>query len=303
LRVTQALNVYKALVLNLMARGRIIDAVISQSRKVNSVSDQAALLFTWIQAHTDDYGRIEGESEDIMFLVVPRRGWNAEQVESYLKELWEIGLLKKYQCENGKRYFEVYAFNEHQIFRSDRGRKEKYPIPTEFDNQWYTTDTQVGKLSSETKLSISKVKLSKVKVKSKGATGKPVTTHAKVEEVVKTITPKEKAGQFFSGVESLKNKQDVPWLQEFLNAIAQKNNNVSKAAIWNEIKAFANYWTELTHTGLKQRWECQKTFEVERRLITWFARAGFKDFNSTGSFARSDKGKNIIGLDEDENAN
>jgi len=292
-----------------MARGRIIDAVISNSRKVNEVSDQAALLFTWIQAHTDDYGRIEGETLDVLFLIVPRRGWKEEQVESYLKELWEVGLLKQYHDDKGKRYFEIYAFNEHQIFRSDRSRKAKYPNPTTFDTQWYTKDSQWVQKDTEVKLREVKLSISKVKLKKKGVTGKPVTaiTEEKIEkakggEVVKiTATPKEKAISFFQGVEDLKNKQEVPWLQEFLNAISQKNNNVSKQAIWNEIKAFTNYWTELTHTGLRQRWECQKTFEFERRLATWFSRAGFKDFNSSGTFAKSGKGKNIIGLDEDEN--
>lgn len=280
----------------------MIDAAISQSRKVNAVSDQAALLFSWIQAHTDDYGRIEGETQDVLFLIVPRRGWSEEQVEGYLKELFDIGLLKQYHDENGKRYFEVYAFDEHQTFRSDRGRKGKYPVPTAFDTQWDTNGSQVAQIDTEVKLSKVKNKLSEVKVKSKAVIGKPMTTHSQDQtEVVKPLTPKDKAKQFFEGVVALQAKQEVPWLQEFLNAIAQKNTNVSKQAIWNEIKAFANYWTELTHTGLKQRWECQKTFEVDRRLVTWFSRAGFKDFTSAGSLTKSGKGKQIIGLDEDEN--
>lgn len=277
----------------------MIDGVISQSRKVNAVSDQAALLFSWIQPHTDDYGRIEGETQDVLFLIVPRRGWSEDQVEGYLKELFDVGLLKKYHDENGKRYFEVYAFNEHQVFRTDRSRKGKYPEPNQFDTQWDTKVCQRVKIDAEVKLS--QVKLSKAKVRKNAVIGKPMTTHSNQEEKIKVLTPKEKAKQFFDGVVALQNKQEVPWLQEFLNAIAQKNTNVSKQALWNEIKAFANYWTELTHTGLKQRWECQKTFEVDRRLVTWFSRAGFKDFTSAGSFAKSGKGKQIIGLDEDNN--
>lgn len=283
-----------------MARGRIIDAVISQSRKVNEVSDQSALLFTWIQAHTDDYGRIEGETQDVLFLIVPRRGWSEEQVESYLKELWEVGLIKQYHDEN-KRYFEVVGFDEHQTFRSDRGRKGKYPVPSEYDNQWYTKDNQREKTDKEVKLSEVKSKLSEVKVKQKPVIGKPMTAPEKEAEIVKKPTPKEKALQFFEGVEALKNKQEVPWLQEFLNAIAQKNNNVSKQAIWNEIKAFASYWTELNSTGTREKWTLQKTFEVEKRLVTWFNRAGFKGFSASSTFAKSGKGKSIIGLDEDEN--
>lgn len=283
-----------------MARGRIISNAISNSRKVNEVSDQAALLFSWIQAHTDDYGRIEGETQDVLFLIVPRRGWSEEQVEGYLKELFEVGLLKKYHDENGKRYFEVYAFDEHQTFRSDRGRKAKYPVPTTFDTQWDTKVSRRVKTDTEVKLSQVKLSTSKVKVKQKAVIGLPMTPTPEEAEVVKPLTPKEKAIQFFEGVEALKNKQEVPWLQEFLNAITQKNNQ-SKQDIWNEIKAFASYWTELNGTGTRQKWTLQKTFEVERRLVTWFSRAGFKGFTATGAFAKSGKGKNIIGLDEDEN--
>lgn len=278
-----------------MAKGRIISNSISNSRKVNAVSDQAALLFTWIQAHTDDYGRIEGETQDVLFLIVPRRGWADNQVESYLKELWKIQLLKKYRDENGKRYFEVFDFEEHQTFRPDRNRKAKHPAPTSYDTQWDTNATQRVKPAKEAKLSQAKGKLSKVKV-SVGAKTPPTAPEQKESE--KVITPKEEALRFFEGIEALKKGEKVDWLQEFLNAIAQKNTAISKKAIWNEIQAFANYWTEPNGSGTKQKWALQQTFDVKRRLRTWFSRA-FKQFSSS-SFASSGRGKKIIGLSEDE---
>lgn len=278
-----------------MARGRIIDNTISNSRKVNSVSDQSALLFTWIQAHTDDFGRVEGGADDILFLVVPRRGWNEEQVEKYLKEMWTVGLVRSYH-QDGKRYLEIVGFDEHQVFRSDRNRKAKYPVPTEYDTHWYTKGTQRVKKDAEVKLS--KVKLSQDKVSEVNADGgkPPTTEHNQEAEIAKPLSPKEKAVQFFDGVEALKNKQEVPWLKEFLVAIST-GNKVDKMAVWHEIKEFSRYWTELNPTGTKQRWQLQKTFEVERRLVTWFNRAGFKGFSA--AVAKSGKGKNIIGLDED----
>lgn len=284
-----------------MARGRIIDGIISNSRKVNSVSDQAALLFTWIQPHTDDYGRIEGETQDVLFLIVPRRGWSEEQVETYLKELWSVGLLRKYHDEN-RRYFEVYAFEEHQTFRSDRSRKAKYPVPTSFDTEWDTKVRQREKIDTEVKLS--KAKLSKAKLSPKAPVGEPTVDAPKTATEVHILseneikrTPKEKAKLFFEGVRDLENKQDVPWLKDMLTAIAEGNQNMKKGIIWQEIKAFTDYWTELTHNGVKQHWECQKTFEVEKRLKTWFSRSGFKSFTASTN-ARSGKGKTIIGLDE-----
>lgn len=38
-----------------------------------------------------------------------------------------------------------------------------------------------------------------------------------------------------------------------------------------EVKKFVSYWSELNGTGKKQRWELEKTFEVKRRLGTWFS--------------------------------
>lgn len=37
-----------------------------------------------------------------------------------------------------------------------------------------------------------------------------------------------------------------------------------------EVSSFINYWTEPTKSGKMQRWETEKTFELGRRLLTWF---------------------------------
>lgn len=38
-----------------------------------------------------------------------------------------------------------------------------------------------------------------------------------------------------------------------------------------EVKKFRSYWTERNKTGQKERWEMEKTFELRRRLVTWFS--------------------------------
>lgn len=40
--------------------------------------------------------------------------------------------------------------------------------------------------------------------------------------------------------------------------------------VLREINKFISYWTEPTKSGHKQRWELEKTFELTRRLGTWF---------------------------------
>jgi hypothetical protein len=37
-----------------------------------------------------------------------------------------------------------------------------------------------------------------------------------------------------------------------------------------ELQKFILYWTEPTANGKKQRWQKQPTFDVRRRLVTWF---------------------------------
>lgn len=37
-----------------------------------------------------------------------------------------------------------------------------------------------------------------------------------------------------------------------------------------EVQKFIDYWTEPNKSGTRQRWETEKTFEVGRRLKTWF---------------------------------
>ena len=42
------------------------------------------------------------------------------------------------------------------------------------------------------------------------------------------------------------------------------------------VQEFVDYWTEMMPNGKKQRWEKQKAFDVNRRLISWAKR----DYNS-----------------------
>jgi phage replication O-like protein O len=118
------------------------------------------------------------------------------------------------------------------------------------------------------------------------------------ERVVSTPTPKENAERFFSGVLALVHKDpdvDVEWLKDLLKEMADKNPHVQKKIIWEEIRKFCDYWTERNHTGTRGRWEMQKTFEVDKRLATWFRRVGFGQF-SADQFSKKQKGRNIIGL-------
>lgn len=57
------------------------------------------------------------------------------------------------------------------------------------------------------------------------------------------------------------------------------------AMVASELKHFTLHWTERNKSGTKMRWETEKTFEVRRRLVTWFN-------NKRTNFGRNKVGQN-----------
>ena len=88
-------------------------------------------------------------------------------------------------------------------------------------------------------------------------------------------SPKEKARDFFSKGEVYKNAR-----QKLLEI-------ASEQAVDSELSKFSDYWTEKNSTGTKERWQMQKTFEVEKRLGTWLRNVS--KFTGTKS-----RGKQIV---------
>lgn len=76
-------------------------------------------------------------------------------------------------------------------------------------------------------------------------------------------TPSKIATEFFSQPE----KQ-----QELVEVMV--NKGADRLFIEQQVRGFVDYWTELNKSGTKQRWQLEPTFEVQRRLKTWFDRAG-----------------------------
>ena len=76
------------------------------------------------------------------------------------------------------------------------------------------------------------------------------------------------------------------YFNELLQSIVEKTG-ILENSVRKELISFISYWTERNKSGTKQRWELEKTFELKRRLNTWFRNAG--KFNSTKG-----KGKTIL---------
>lgn len=91
-------------------------------------------------------------------------------------------------------------------------------------------------------------------------------------------TPKEEAEEFFSSKE--KQLEVVAFIV---------NRGIPESLASKEVDKFVDYWTEPNGTGTKERWQMEKTFDVQRRLKTWFSRVnGFYRPNS------QDTGRRIV---------
>lgn len=92
----------------------------------------------------------------------------------------------------------------------------------------------------------------------------------KEEEGVLPIEKKETPGvKMQKFLLSVKEKN-----QEFLELVEMLvDKGMKKDVVIFELEKFARYWGELTKSGKKERWEMEKTFEVNLRLAKWFSNA------------------------------
>lgn len=122
-----------------MARGRMLNKSVSASVKINNLSDDTCrLLATWIIPHLDVRGVFYGDPAMVRSAIFPRRtDITIEQVEDYLQELCDAGLVEIFQA-NGDTWQYWTGFAHNQVgLRIDRESSE-FPVPpgySEPDNQ------------------------------------------------------------------------------------------------------------------------------------------------------------------------
>ena len=80
--------------------------------------------------------------------------------------------------------------------------------------------------------------------------------------IVKQVSPGEFARKFFD--------RDPETLKIITTEMLLKSHGRGEEILERELNKFIAYWTEPTKSGRKQLWETKPTFEVRRRLSTWF---------------------------------
>lgn len=104
-----------------MARGRMIDKRVRNSKKLGMISDKAARLYFMIYPHLDKKGRIAFDDlDDLMVEIIPvLKGWSLKKAGQSLNELADVGLIKLYP-DKQKIAIQFERFEDFQTIRDDR---------------------------------------------------------------------------------------------------------------------------------------------------------------------------------------
>lgn len=90
------------------------------------------------------------------------------------------------------------------------------------------------------------------------------------KKLSKQLDTKEKPKETITK-ETIQKKELITDFQreEIIKSLASKG--IAPELVNLEINKFISYWTEKNHTGTKERWQMEKTFEVSRRLGRWLS--------------------------------
>lgn len=118
---------------------RIIKESICTSEDVAKLSMGAEILFYHLMVKADDFGVYFGNEQIIKNTCFPLKSSEIKlkQVESWLNELVNAGLLFAYIAEDGKKYVQFTKWAKHQQIRA---KKSKYPLFDSTCNQLIADD-------------------------------------------------------------------------------------------------------------------------------------------------------------------
>lgn len=109
-----------------MANRRMLHKSISCNKRINSLSEFAQLLFSWIIPHLDDFGKIDGDPEVIKALVMPMNPRSVNEFEEAICEIIKkVKSVERYEVEE-RSILRYTSFEEHQSGLEKR-TQSKYP--------------------------------------------------------------------------------------------------------------------------------------------------------------------------------
>lgn len=242
-----------------MAKIRGVKPDFWTDEKMVSLKIPTRLFFIGLWNFADDLGVFEWSPIQLKIKIFPADNFDTT---SALRELVEKSCVHKF-THSGKDYGIVCNFLKHQRpdkrFLTTLIENEEEILREHIVNTTCTHSEHHDDIDSELK-----VNGIDSDSDSEGEVARPVE-----------LTPAQQMRDF---VESIKNKDQL-FLSLSEKISFEKNLNVEKVRA--ELTKFVNYWTEKNKSGTKEKWELEKTFEVQRRLTTWFSNMqGFQKFQS-----------------------
>lgn len=234
-----------------MARYRMIKPEFWEDDKIAECSPIARLLFVALWNFADDEGYIEYRSKWLKAKCLP---YDDANIDELLAEIEAAG-----RIEIRGDVIWIKNFLKHQ--------KIDKPKPSNL-SQLFKNSTNVRRQVDDesSRLYINKDKLNKDKI-NKNKLNEDKEREEDGGKNSASPTPAETMKEFCEMVE---NKLDEYHL--FVQKISQLKKLPPKY-VREELEKFVNYWREKTLGGQKELWETKKTFEVQRRLMTWFLNA------------------------------
>ncbi len=225
---------------------RMVYAKTFSSHTLNSLPVEARYLYVGMIVVADDDGRLNGDPRYLKGQVF---SYDDEVTSDMVKEWRDLlathGQIDLYRVENTE-YISHPNWKEYQSIRSDMYVPSRIPKPKR--NRTEPVTESVHKLNQ--------VKLNQVNQLSNGeGTGPPDPPPE---------SPKDKTIKFLKMVSESGDE-----LELFIGEFTKKTGLTAEYAK-AEVKKFWRYWTERTPNGKKEKWQLHKTFEIDRRLTTWF---------------------------------
>lgn len=187
--------------------------------------------------------------------IYPRHQWLALKMGIPIKQVSRT--LKKLQNKGIVKY---------------EGRKWKI-------RQYSLTEVMTGQIvHPEKQTSLDKLSTHKKEIQSNilSTNNYIYSSYKLVEKKDKKLTPSEEMKLFTTNDEFF--DKVVGYISEKFNQTLNDTREM--------LNDFKGYWTEKNKSGTKQRWELEKTFELNRRIGTWI--------RNTKQFGPRDKGKKEI---------
>lgn len=222
----------------------MLSPTIWEDPSFNTLSYQARIAFIGLISNADDFGYLRGDYKSIKRLVF---GFDENDNKEWYEKLLNYKNLHFYEV-NGETYVHLAKWDTYQNQRDDRKQDSSYPPCPHCQAENDTSRTSDGQTRADDGQVPAEVKLSQVKLS------------------------KDKLVEETSHTPALENKDFFDQGETYHTIMAEFSRSISPPLVEREFKKFCLYWTEPNSTGKKVRWQQQSTFDVKRRLYTWFTR-------------------------------